>query len=366
MEGNARIVGRVLVLGLGLGGLVFPARAAVCDIHLKSGLCLRGDVVQTNDELTLQNAAGQVTLRRADILRIVPVESTAAQPATQVAAPVGEPAPATEPTAPPEPGELAPAPPLSKADIQRLRLHEIFLTGAPENLRIQFEKKGRQRDVTVEVLEELRKRPDYQPAWEETLTRGLPAEKLQLILRETGTKYAERIKILSDPEVFSTFRQRVLPIVEKGCARSGCHTGAMARVFRFPLGTRTSDTYTYTMFVLLDQMQTPTGPLLDRSSPERSLLLNYLLPSEATERGHPPVKRGPPLKAVLWGRDDPQFGALAEWIRSLSVPRPDYGLEYENPYPGQPPVPAEEPVPATPAEPVPESQPATTEPASAP
>ncbi len=323
------------------------ALADLADVHLKSGLRLRGDVTTTDDEVIVRNSAGEVRLPRADVIRIVPVETPVSQPATQAAesAPSGEtrtPTRKREAPAEGQPSEgrgeqLLPAPAVSKADIQRLRLREMMLNEPAEKVRVQFEKKGRQRDLPTEVLEELRKRVDFRPPWEDVLTRGQPYEKLQLILRLTGIKYADRIVIDSDPEVFAVFRKRVLPLVDQNCGRSGCHAGTAARVFRFPIGSRTSDSYAYTTFVLLDQMQSRDGPVIDRSQPDYSVLLHYLLPQEATNRGHPPVGRGPSFKAGIRGQDDPQYAMIADWIGSLVVPRPDYGLEYKNPYTGSPP-----------------------------
>ncbi len=326
------------------------AAADLADVYLKNGLMLRGDVTVTDTEVILRNAAGQTRLPRAEVDRIVPVPTPASQP---VAVPTTLPAPAaaTPPVSQPAtaagglgaeaggsgPGaaELPPPPPVSDADIQRLRLAELRLDGPAEVVRVRFLRKARQRDLPLEVLDTLRRRSDFRPAWEDVLTRGLPHEKLQLIVRLTGTEHAERIAVDSDPAVFDAFRRRVLPLVNRGCARSGCHGGKGAREFRFPVGSSGSDTYAYTAFVLLDQMQTAHGPLVNRANPEESVLLTYMLPPEATDRGHPPVGRGPAFKPVVRSRDDRLYAAVLEWIDQLAVPRPEYGLAYENPYAGR-------------------------------
>ncbi|MCK4341471.1 MAG: hypothetical protein KAY37_07100 [Phycisphaerae bacterium] len=339
---KACLVGIVLVV-------VFCGVAAVvadlADVYLKSGLRLRGDVTTTDDEVILHNAAGELHLPRADVERVVPVAPPASLPSSQpTSAPgLGGEKPdekaldeaGAAPAKDARSGQLPPAPPLSKADIQRLRRRELLLDGPAELVQVKFEKKGRQRDLPTEVLEELRKRPDFQSEWEQVLTRGRPHEKVQLILRETGEKYADRIRITSDPEVFSTYRRRVLPLVNKSCARSGCHAGTAARVFRFPLGSKTSETYAYTSFVLLDQMRSRHGALLDRSSPEAGSLVYYMLPQDASEYGHPAVGRGPSFKPVLRSLDDPRYIEVVDWISYLMLPRPDYGLEYDNPYAGR-------------------------------
>jgi len=313
----------VLISAAALGP-VPPAAGEQADVYLKSGLKLRGDVTRSGQEIILRNPAGELRLRLDDVARIVPVGSAGTRPATQ---PVGPPSDEPRP-------ELPPVPLLSNADVQRLKLHELRLDGPPEQLQVRFLRKGKQRDLAVEVLERLRQAGQLRPAWEEILARGQPYEKLQLIVRCTGDEYADRIVIEGDPAVFRTFRRDVLPLLTRGCARSGCHGGTGARVFRLPSASA-RDNAVYTAFVLLDQMETEHGPLLDRNSPEDSVLLSFLLSRKATERGHPPVAHGPPFKAVIPNRNDRRYEAVRAWIASLAVPHPDYGLEYHNPYAGR-------------------------------
>ena len=55
----------------------------------------------------------------------------------------------------------------SPEDVQKLRLRELMLKGTPENVRVQFERRGKQRELPLEVLDELRKRGELKPADEE-------------------------------------------------------------------------------------------------------------------------------------------------------------------------------------------------------
>lgn len=342
-------------------GAARPAAAELADVYLKSGLHLRGDVTATDTEIIVRNAAGEVRLAPADVVRIAPVGSTGSPPDTSPALATSQ--AASQPAVPPARSEIAPAPPISDQDIQRLKIAELDLDGPPDPVRVRFLRKGRQRDLATEVLERLRRRADYQPEWEDILNRGQPHEKLQLILRETGTEHLDRIVVESDPSTFAQFRRRVLPLVNRGCARAGCHGGRTARLFRFPQGSPSSDTYAYTTFVLLDELDTPDGPLLNRTNPEDSQLLYYLMPSELSERGHPPVGKGPSFKPMLRDVTDRHYLAVLEWINSLLVPRPEYGLKYKNPYAGRLSQAADSEA-ALPAEsqPAPESQPTDTSP----
>jgi hypothetical protein len=331
-----------------------PVAAELADVYLKSGLRLRGDVTATDEEVTVRNAAGEVRLPRADVERIVPLEAPATRPATRPtrSAQRTTSAPAEPQQSADKDTELPAAPLLSEEDIQRLKLLELKLDGPAEPVRVRFLRKGRQRDLPLEVLDELQKRSDYRSEWEDVLTRGQPYEKLRLIVRETGTTHADRIVIESDPEVFDLYRRHVLPLVNKSCGRSGCHAGKAARTFRFPIGSTTSETYSYTTFVLLNQMEAEHGPLLDRTDPEASLLLAYLLPREGNRRPHPAAMHGPSFKHVVQ-KGDRNYTAILDWINDLIVPQPEYRLKYENPYavrPGQ----------AAPQASTPDSQPADT------
>ena len=223
-----------------------------------------------------------------------------------------------------------PPPVLSAADIMRLKLAELDWNGPSERLNIRFLKERGQHDVEDLVAREINAMPDADPRWADTLRTGRPEEKLRVILEATGLKYADRIEIRNDPRAFATFKRRVLPLVQRGCLRSGCHGGAEAFVFRLPRGPRASDEYVYTSFAILDRIQTAAGPLIDRSLPEQSALLRYMLPSEKGSEVHPPVQKGR-INPALWGLHDARYEALVEWVASLESPHPDYELDYAFP-----------------------------------
>lgn len=344
---------RLILFAIALA-MVAAARAELADVYLKDGLKLRGDVTQTATEVVLRNVIGEVRIPRDAILRIELVKPTSA-PAPQPvpAEPGGE--PDDESGEAPAAGPLEPAPSVSKADIQKLRIAELFLDEPAEQVRVQFLKRPRQRDLATEVLDELKRQGQVAPDVETILLRGQPNEKLRVIVRETGLKFADRIEIQSDTEVFTNFRRRVLPMIAQSCARGGCHAGNAAHAFRFPAGVKTSDPFAYTTFAMLDTMQSPSGRLIDRESPEQSLLVNYLLPQDRAERPHPNrATRGPAFKPVLRDTSDPQYREIIRWIESLRRPRPEYGLEWKNPYAELP----EAKVPFRERRPEPQTQPA--------
>ncbi len=343
---GALFVGAMLICWLGL-----PVVADLAEVHLKSGLILRGDVAKTQTEIIVRNAAGEVRLPLAEVERIVPVGEVSTQPAVTETRPVGGRAAAAreqeDAAAEADDGgageggvgdgdELPPAPKISERDIQRLRLLELTLDGPAQEVRVIFRRPAGTQDLVEEVLGELRQRPDFQPEWGRVLTRGRPHEKLQLIVRETGLKHLDRIDVMNDPPAFEQFRRRVLPMIDRSCGRSGCHDGRSAQVFRMPIGSAKTEENAYTIFVLLDQMETEHGPLINRTNPEASVLLSYLLPQEDNAQAHPEVGEGPSFRAAVQHSNDRRYLTVLDWINYLMVPRPDYELEYESPYAGRP------------------------------
>ncbi len=362
--------------------------AELADVILKDGTRLRGDVVEAESYIVLRNAAGETRIdrdrvdrieyiptpmsvdaeyahragqipandiaghfdlamwardkQRYDLVRIqcnfilaldpnhvnarLLLDEARKKLAEQAAAARGEPGGRDA-----EEDRIEIPPPISARDINRLRMAEIRLDGPAEVLLVRFANKRGEPTIEQLVRREVGPIADtLPPDWEDTLDRGRPHEKLQLIVQTTGLRLADQIEVRGDPQTFDTFRKRVVPLLVRGCARSGCHGGAAADGFRFPRGQQTSDEFVYTTFALLERADTAAGPLLDRSLPERSALLSFMLPASESVVGHPPVARGR-LTPVLRNRRDPNYQAVLDWIASLRVPRPDYGLEYEYP-----------------------------------
>ena len=315
---------------------VVAGLAELADVYLKSGVKMRGDVTVTETEVVVRNDLGEARFPRDQVDRIVPLEPGPPSPTTQPlippvsTQPTSEQSPRATDAAEAERRPPAAPPMLSALDIQRLKLLEMRVDGPAERLTVRFEGKD-QRELPREILRDLVQRPDFQPTWEETLLRGSRPEKLQLIARAAGTQYVERMVISDDPEVFSTFRRRVLPTLVKGCAKAGCHGGDDAAVFRFPAGSPRGEEYAYTTFALLDRMETEDGPLIDRDYPEGSVLLSYMLPEKDSFLVHPPVEGKRRFTPILRGRDNQLYERIRDWINSLRTPHPEYGLEYAFP-----------------------------------
>ena len=144
-----------------------------------------------------------------------------------------------------------------------------------------------------------------------------------------GNAFRDDIIIRSDPGFMRDFTREVWPVVLRNCASGRCHGAPRARggLKFYPTGN--DERTRYTNFVMLDGVRNRQGlPLLNRSTPDDSLLLEYLLPRDIAKVSHP--TRLPPL---FRDRDSRQYKQVAAWIGSLEhfPQHPDYELKYEPP-----------------------------------
>src|SRR5439155_24468417 len=98
----------------------------------------------------------------------------------------------------------------------------------------------------------------------------LPQEaKLARIVADGGEEYVDRVEIKSDPEVFMTFKNKVMPILITNCSTSTCHgkPGGDRTGFRiFDEATRPPESV-YTNFLQLDEYESGRYHMIDRAHP---------------------------------------------------------------------------------------------------
>lgn len=380
--GGRRWLSRCLTLAL----LATTALAERAEVHLRDGTTLRGDVDFTETEVVVRNAAGEVRYPRAAVARVERLEAPATVDADyawsfralaaddleghfalaeylnsrerydllarQAEYILGkspehrnarllldlalekmksEQAPATDEGDEQEPAGTIPPPPLlTREEIQRIRLSEYATDGIPEVLQLRFLRRPGQKSLEDTIVAQLRAQPEHDPRWIRTLERGRAHEQLQIVLRVSGLEHADRIELKSELHKFEQFRRSVLPLLIKGCARAGCHGGASAESFRFPRAAKSSDPFVFTTFVMFDRMSSRVGPMIDRAAPEQSALLKFLIPAPE-DRAHPHPDVSGRFKPLLRSDKERDYRAVADWIRSLKTPRPDYGLQLDLP-----------------------------------
>ncbi|RMF74302.1 MAG: hypothetical protein D6744_14650 [Planctomycetota bacterium] len=325
-----RILRRAICIAAGLLGIA-PVVADYADVVLHDGTILRGDVEQQGGIVVLHTLVGDVRFPADRVIRILPIAaSSALSAASAPATPTPTSTPAENAASEPASTGLTPPPKITPRDINRIRLGEMDVQGEPERVRVTFTRRDDQPLLEDVVSAEIAAMEAPDPRWRETLARGRPHEKLAVILAATGLKHADRIELRGETRVFDRFRKRVLPYVNKGCARAGCHIGPEARVFRLPDGSRASDSYAFVTFLILDSLRTRDGFLIDREFPAHSILAQFMLARDVAEVPHPEVERGR-VAPVFHSRRDRRYEELIDWIASLRDQRPDYGLEYRLP-----------------------------------
>jgi hypothetical protein len=140
-------------------------------------------------------------------------------------------------------------------------------------------------------------------------------------IRDSGVqKYIEQVSITTDPIVMTAYKNNVRAFVMQNCATADCHGGEKAGSFRLANGT--GDAVDYTNFYVLSMYANTSGKMLDRDTPENSLLLQYALPKTAARSPHPVVE-----VRRFTGTNDARFRSIYEWIKALNLPRPKYGIE---------------------------------------
>lgn len=235
---------------------------------------------------------------------------------------------------------------LTEREIQRIRFLELRgirqgNDSKPEPITVKLDAK-----LVEEFLTLMEGKPNYTG----NLARGefrklTAAQKVHFIAAERGPEFADRIHITSDPEVFVEFRKKVMPLILRGCATTGCHGPADSETSRFHLykdPKKAADT-TYANFIVLNDVQVNGVSILNRSQPENSLLLSYMLPTKDVkpDMRHPGATE---IKPLFQTRNGPDYKRIEKWIGSLKHPVEDYGVHLLKPGPAS--QPADEPQPA--------------------
>ena len=251
-----------------------------------------------------------------------------------------EPTPRIFPTAPPDPTEVddepethesAPAPPLKKltaVQINRIRFMELRgmrldKSNTPDRVSVKIP-----RDTIDEFLTSMEGHPDFhgQSSRRAFLKKTAP-QKLHYIARYGGARYADKVTIKTDPEIFVEFQRNVMPTVLRSCATSACHASsnedAMGfRLFKDPKKTAPT---AYANFIVLNELEFGGHRVLDRSRPNESLLLNYMMPRDEVRVSlrHPGEIDYKPVFRKTTAR---RFKRIKRWIAALKHPAEDYDV----------------------------------------
>jgi hypothetical protein len=134
------------------------------------------------------------------------------------------------------------------------------------------------------------------------------------------------VRIVNDPPSLRIYRQRINPIVTTACGSIGCHGGNGAGDFH--LYGNDFPNAAYTNFYNLQTYRCSVGGVpylaVDRTLPERSLILQFGLASDQATAPHPHVAGYRPRYRV---RSDGGYQQVLSWISDeLNPVLPEYGI----------------------------------------
>jgi len=194
-----------------------------------------------------------------------------------------------------------------------------------------------QDDVVDDFIKRMRGwGPFRRRGFENEFRRYPPARKAYFIRRNLDRDnwvLKDKIEVRSDPAFLLEFRQRVWPVVSQHCAAAHCHGSRTQAPGGLKLFRRHANVQAdYTNFLILSSYVSRGRRMIYRDQPEKSLLLEFLLPAEQAKYVHPEVRGLRKDFHVVPNRDAATYRQIVEWIRGLRMPRqPDYHLNWTPP-----------------------------------
>lgn len=212
--------------------------------------------------------------------------------------------------------------------------HRPLLSSDQINLIRQAELREGDNSVQIKFEDDVEKRYAQARAISLNAFRQLtPVSRFFDIRKNGGQAFLKDIRILRDPVSLAEYRKLQGRILA-GCATSGCHGGGDGGSF-FMISPAENDAATYTNFYLIAKgsfdVTRASGEvsrlrMIDRTSPEISLLLQYALDPKIARFPHPKVDA---YRPIFRSENDPGFVALFRWVStSLSPLEPDYGFTF--------------------------------------
>jgi hypothetical protein len=266
-----------------------------------------------------------ILLDTIDSQKALDAKLTAQATSTTAPAPAPQTAPAAPPAASAPRGQY-----LTMDDVDVIRREEL-LPGDQE--RVQFLNNVRNRYLAFSGVD---------PA---EFNNQSPTQQALDIAQSGHPQLMRDVKFDSDPSVMLQYRSRIQPRILAGCAAAGCHgsTGS-GGFFLYPDADKTLVAYT-NFYILQETSRKIEGgdvfgsgpvlrPMIDRLRHPSSLILQFGLPRSLATIPHPDV---PNFKPMFRNEQDPTYIEMSDWISSLNVIVPNYGIHFEIPA-GNPPA----------------------------
>lgn len=220
---------------------------------------------------------------------------------------------------------------LTKDQINLIKVYELDL-GLEPKLRI-----------SSETIDELFVEYREAAVLEEFVEKGKPGradfndlephQQLRLMFDLRARDLYDQVRVIDEPPALTTFRKRIhRQVVLQRCA--SCHNKGQAAGLDLVNVRATSEQTAYTNFLILHRSGAGAGAkyrMIDRDRPEKSLLLQYGLPREASVTPHPEVRGYP--RSIFRNVEDPSYRRVLDWIASLYPGNVKYPVKYAVPGP---------------------------------
>lgn len=246
--------------------------------------------------------------------------------------PKPEPAPGSEPEA--DESKL-----LTDEQINLIRVYEVRLDNKPRIAPLP-------REVVDEVYEKYREDPvmeQYLGLRGEQRFRAMQGvDQLRILFQLRARELYDKVQVREDPETMSTFRTKIHPTyVLRYCGR--CHMQDKAPGLFLYTNNFNRESVVYTNYMILRRTRVKQTPLINKSNPLGSPLVQYGLPQKDAQTPHPDV---PGYKQYFTGPSDRRLQEIVQWISALYGDTDDYPIQFSPPIVGKPEV---EKAPAEPA-----------------
>jgi hypothetical protein len=166
--------------------------------------------------------------------------------------------------------------------------------------------------------------------------RTLPGyQQLEILFQLRARSLYEEVQVRSEPAPLREFRTRINPTYVVGhCGR--CHAVGKEASPQFFTRKANGEEAAYTNFLILSRMTGGIRDMIDRQTPEDSLLMQYGLPREEATFPHPEV---PNFRHYFSGTEDRRYQEMTAWGEDAlpphtAVPDPIHRARHPDPDPG--------------------------------
>jgi len=218
---------------------------------------------------------------------------------------------------------------LTDEDVQKIKFALVPTDEPIKNLRVAFKQKVRKRFVDEMLAQGI-----FTKESAREFRRSRPPEQLRVMKEHSRDKFQEDVLIRNDPPAIVGFRRFVGPVLKRSCNTRACHGGDVSRLrLKSPMRTARQ---VYTNFIVLEKFPARAGWCMDHVNPEDSLIATYALPRDLVRTGQSHPTEIPP---VFKSTEDKGYRDLMNYLKSLPVQTPDYGInlpEWPEPKPKVP------------------------------